>query len=65
MKLYQNADYPSDIVNIEQIIKRYMEINETLDGFGAYLESNFCNDLGYSEYVYIGEIDLPFPEPQF
>ena len=41
-KYYSTSD-PKDIVEIDEIFRRYIQINETIDGFEEYVNSGFRN----------------------
>ena len=42
-KLYINTDNPKDIVTLPQIFARYLQINDTYEGFEDYVSSGFLN----------------------
>lgn len=51
MKLYFNTKKVDDVVTLETIMKRYIDINGSVDGFEKYVKSGFRNDSGEVEYV--------------
>lgn len=57
-KLYINTENRKDIVTLEEIKKRYVDINETDNGFEEYVKSGFLNGITV-EYV---ELQTNFQE---
>lgn len=49
-KLYINTEDRKDIVTLEEIKKRYIDINETDNGFEEYVKSGFLNGITV-EYI--------------
>lgn len=41
---YQSVGHPEDVVRLDEIFRRYVEINGTVDGFEEYVNSGFRND---------------------
>ena len=50
---FNSVGHPEDVVKIDEIFRRYIEINGTIDGFEEYVKSGFRNEneIEYEEYV--------------
>ena len=57
-KKYVNTEDKNDIVTISEILNRYIQINETVDGFENYVNSGFEDpDRGIKEYKEITPVE--------
>lgn len=50
---FNSVGHPEDVVKIDEIFRRYIEINGTIDGFEEYVKSGFRNgnEIEYEEYI--------------
>lgn len=59
---YVSVGHPEDVVTLDEIFRRYVQINGTVDGFEEYVNSGFRNgnEIEYEESIKEYIVDVRF-----